>query len=275
MIQPFRCLLPFLILAVFCQSIVLSQESSPKIDFTQRWRKQYEQNKDYDYPVFNWDDVQLGDVGYTGHRAIYWGQPSTSYKCVEIKYEKELSTGRHLVQVDRMTRRAIGQGLSTPNVNQVGSLTGLTALVNADSVHAVIDGPLKKIRNYRAGETIQLTFDLQCIDSIDVTGYSVMPVLKIVKFPPLPKHPAQLGFGVRKWTDDTGKHKLEAAYDHYQDGQVHLINLDAKKVTLPIKKLSTADQRWVRKQIQKELAAKRKEKRKAASVRSFHTELNQ
>jgi hypothetical protein len=50
----------------------------------------------------------------------------------------------------------------------------------------------------------------------------------------------------RTWTDATGKHTLEAEFVELKDGNVQLRKPDGKVVTLPIEKLSQADQAFAK-----------------------------
>ena len=50
----------------------------------------------------------------------------------------------------------------------------------------------------------------------------------------------------RRWTDSTGKHKVLAIFRGVASGKVTLEKSDGSKVTLPLERLSEADQKWVR-----------------------------
>ena len=47
---------------------------------------------------------------------------------------------------------------------------------------------------------------------------------------------------LRTWTDSTGKFKVEAEFLGLTDGQVKLRRKDGREVTLPLTRLSSADQ---------------------------------
>jgi hypothetical protein len=50
----------------------------------------------------------------------------------------------------------------------------------------------------------------------------------------------------RIWTDNTGKHKIEAELHNVTGSQVVLVNTQGKRVKCPLKRLSAADQAYVR-----------------------------
>ena len=50
---------------------------------------------------------------------------------------------------------------------------------------------------------------------------------------------------VRKWTDATGRHSVEAEFMDVQDGKVRLKKTDSSVVSVPIERLSKADQEFV------------------------------
>ena len=54
---------------------------------------------------------------------------------------------------------------------------------------------------------------------------------------------------LRTWTDASGDFQIEAAFVSAQDGQVKLWRKDDKLITLPLKKLSPADQAWIAKRM--------------------------
>jgi hypothetical protein len=51
---------------------------------------------------------------------------------------------------------------------------------------------------------------------------------------------------MRTWTDASGKHKTEAEFVSMTAGKVKLRKADGSIVTLPMDKLSKADQKWIR-----------------------------
>jgi thiol-disulfide isomerase/thioredoxin len=53
---------------------------------------------------------------------------------------------------------------------------------------------------------------------------------------------------LRTWTDRTGQHNVEAELESFEDGKVTLRKPDGNTVTLPVERLSEADQRFVRQQ---------------------------
>lgn len=57
----------------------------------------------------------------------------------------------------------------------------------------------------------------------------------------------------RTWVDSTGKHKVEAKFLSFEDGQVRLERRDGNAVSMPIKRLSLADQKVVRKMAKDQL----------------------
>ncbi len=50
----------------------------------------------------------------------------------------------------------------------------------------------------------------------------------------------------RVWTDVTGKHSVEAKLSSRTDTHITLVKVDGKEVKLPIDKLSSADQKWLK-----------------------------
>lgn len=69
---------------------------------------------------------------------------------------------------------------------------------------------------------------------------------KIVdRFEPAKKTPAS---AMRTWTENDGKHKVEAELVAVQDGTVTLRKADGKEVKVALKRLSEADQEFARTQ---------------------------
>jgi hypothetical protein len=53
---------------------------------------------------------------------------------------------------------------------------------------------------------------------------------------------------VRKWTDASGKYSLQAEFVEFREGNVQLRQADGRLVTIPLEKLSAADQEFVKQQ---------------------------
>lgn len=66
----------------------------------------------------------------------------------------------------------------------------------------------------------------------------------------------------RNWTDSTGQFNIEAEFVEYSQGNVTLKKTDGETITLPMNKLSKADQTWIRALLRERLA-----ERKAAEMR--------
>ncbi len=62
-----------------------------------------------------------------------------------------------------------------------------------------------------------------------------------LKARPLPSSPEY-----RQWTDSTGKYQAEAQFSGMIGSTVRLLKPNGKTVTLPLKKLSQADRKWIR-----------------------------
>jgi hypothetical protein len=63
---------------------------------------------------------------------------------------------------------------------------------------------------------------------------------------PADKQPAAAAF--RTWKDRTGKYKIVAQFGGVADGKVQLRKKDGSTVAVPLTRLSTEDQTWVRRQ---------------------------
>jgi len=63
------------------------------------------------------------------------------------------------------------------------------------------------------------------------------------------------GASPRTWTDATGQYRIVATMINYEHGQVHLRKADGQMATVPLSKLSQADQRWVRRELARTRAA--------------------
>lgn len=59
----------------------------------------------------------------------------------------------------------------------------------------------------------------------------------------------------REWTDKTGGFKVEAEFLGYAGGQVKLQKSDGRTIEVPMTKLSTADQKWVRDELRRRKTA--------------------
>ncbi len=55
----------------------------------------------------------------------------------------------------------------------------------------------------------------------------------------------------RTWTDSTGKYQVQADFVKFENGQVFLKTQDGKTLAIPMSKLSTADQSWVRDELRR------------------------
>ena len=51
---------------------------------------------------------------------------------------------------------------------------------------------------------------------------------------------------LRTWTDSTGKYLVEAGFVEAKDGEVKLLKSDCTLKTLPLERLSAADQEWIK-----------------------------
>ena len=58
--------------------------------------------------------------------------------------------------------------------------------------------------------------------------------------------PAPQLASARTWTDSTGNHTVEAEFVDLKDGKVRLKKEDGKTITIPIERLSEADQEFVK-----------------------------
>ena len=70
----------------------------------------------------------------------------------------------------------------------------------------------------------------------------------------------------RTWTDSSGTHETEAALIRYENGNVHLQKPDGATVTLPLKRLSRADQSYVKQELSRRSAQRRTERGKGGLV---------
>ncbi|GAA4430545.1 PQQ-binding-like beta-propeller repeat protein [Bremerella cremea] len=72
-------------------------------------------------------------------------------------------------------------------------------------------------------------------------------VRPLILFPVLVALSAIVAFAeTRHWTDATGQFRVEAEFGGYAEGNVTLNRTDGESVTVPMSKLSRADQTWVR-----------------------------
>lgn len=253
-----------ILLALLCQvadpaAVVSDPPEVPKVDFTEYWKDQYDRGWAYDYPALNWDKIIVGQAGWSQSGEIYFGHRAMSYRYAEFEYVKQLDSGEHVIRVNTFARKVVGLGLSTSNPRQVGSLTGATTQTGSGTMYALVEGELPETTPGK----IRFEHHLLVVRIDRLPGYGEVPVLKLVTFPERPTHRAQLGIDVRTFTDVTGKHKTEAVYEGFADGNVKLTKTDGKEISVPIKTLSDKDQRWVREQIREKLAADRKAEREA------------
>jgi hypothetical protein len=71
----------------------------------------------------------------------------------------------------------------------------------------------------------------------------------------------------RTWADKSGKYSLAGKFLGFKNNQVQLIRKDDRKeIEIPLKDLSTEDQKWVRAEL-KQRAEKKKAERKNQSIR--------
>ncbi len=72
--------------------------------------------------------------------------------------------------------------------------------------------------------------------------------------PPTAERQEELHF--RTWTDGTGRYQTEAALVRYADGEVYLKKEDGSEISVPVRKLSEADQRYVREELSRRAAGR-------------------
>ena len=71
---------------------------------------------------------------------------------------------------------------------------------------------------------------------------------------------------VRTWTDITGKFHIEASFEGYNIGLVDLRKIDDTLISVPLKELSSSDQRYVRYELRQRRVVKSSDKSEAETV---------
>ncbi len=68
---------------------------------------------------------------------------------------------------------------------------------------------------------------------------------------------------VRTWTDDTGRHDVEATFVDYVDGNVLLLKDDGSEIAVPLERLSSSDRGYVQYELRRKSI---NERRRPSSV---------
>jgi uncharacterized cupin superfamily protein len=96
-----------------------------------------------------------------------------------------------------------------------------------------------------------------------IPGNKPVPVVRLLTEEQLAEVKAKPAAGAaaaeaRKWTDAAGKFSVVATFVEFKSGQVHLKREDGKVIQVPVARLSSGDQKWIRDELARRMDAKRK-----------------
>lgn len=204
--------------------------------FVESWKRQALSGQAYSYPAFPWHLSDRPDnqrLGWMQPQRVYEQRGAESWQADFVVRELR-SKSEAVIEVVVSRTNSSGPGTSTPSRTsriylfrefdfatvQPGASLGYTGGVIEKPATSVVLG------NRQATE---------------------LPVIEPAVFPPLPKHTAELGVGVRTWVDDTGNHSIEAALMEVHENTVRLITRDGEHLEVPIERLSVKDRMAVQK----------------------------
>ena len=205
-----------------------------------RWKQQAKTGQPFSYPKLVWHAVsdRGGDWG--------WIEPNWTYhRRGPVIWKSEFSVQEILSETEAIVDVLITQ-------KTIQSVQGFIVVMN-ETRNARYSFLFRKFdfRDIIENEPFQWH------GAVTVSGtHSVMradgSTVKLIGIetttpPPLPKHAAELGIGLRTWHDDTGKHSTRAGFDSVDHDKVVLVKPDGVRIEVPVDRLSKADQREIEK----------------------------
>ena len=252
--------LVFLTAASVCAG-AFARNSIDKTGFLPHWKRQAALGREFSYPTFHWHKglkpngrrfgwVESGKI-YEQLGLLTW---QADFVVREIRSDSEAILEVHITQS------------RSDQPNQNGTFSKSAFLFRGFKFEKLAVGD---VFTYSGG--------------VISSGTQVDAVIEPAVFAPLPKHKAELGVGIRTWTDDSGQHSVQAALDAVRDDKVRLVKEDGRAIEVPIAQLSVKDQLVVRKRPEARLPAHRPKRstslRRTSSPRrhaqSFREGLNQ
>jgi hypothetical protein len=203
-----------------------------------RWKHQAEAKEEFSYPLLMWHQVRGGggQWGWVQPNWIYERRGKVTRKAVFIVAEK-LSDNEAIVDV-MITQYTPGVGAANRGRSGRPSKTVRTRKQFLFTGFDFREIAPKQQLNYVGGV---LSLGERIVARANGTDIELTQ-LEPVAIPPLPKHSAELGIGVRTWADDTGQFSMDAAFDSLKDGIVTLVTPDGREVQVAIQRLAAADQ---------------------------------
>lgn len=226
-----------------------------KDEVTDFYRARAEAGQRLEWPRFaTYGTLVQGQVGMlVENLGVDGALPSSSIQIVQVIDESH-AIAELVCHYNETTYRVVPSGLgseaaiptSEPRTNRV------TILLSGFDLSGIADGEAyQPVGPLVVDGTHQYT---------TVAGSSnTIPVVKPTEIPAYPSHPAELGVGVRTWTDSTGKFSVDAAYDGYVSGKVRLIKQTGERIDVPISRLGHDEQAFVREKIREAREAEKKE----------------
>jgi hypothetical protein len=236
-----------------------AQETGEKLtiaDLRPHFERQFNADEELSYPLFTWSkNTKLDDFGFVETARIQpAGSGSSHPYAVKLIVNQRLSDREALVEVrieshnpllglvsSRSNSPMILRNMQRPYESFHFAFVGFDFKNIADDSELTYTGGIRCSGLYEYQNTLGAKKSISCIQ----------PIL----LPEIP-HPATLGFGVRTWSDRTGKFSISACFDSYNAGRLTLIKeADGTPVEVQLSVLSTSDQKWVRDKLREDREA--------------------
>lgn len=207
---------------------------------TGRWKQQAKTGHPFSYPPLIWHAIsdRGGDWGWIEPDMTYDRRGPISWKAV-FRVHEILSETQAIVDV------LITQNTShtVPGFGAMANETGgakYRVLFREFDFRGIIENePFE----WRGAVLVSGTHSVVRADGsmVELIG------IETTTLPPLPKHAAELGIGLRTWHDDTGRHTIRAGFGSINHDKVVLVKSDGDRIEVPVDRLSKADQREIEK----------------------------
>lgn len=234
----------------------LSAQSGESIDIAAlkpHFERQFKKGERLAHPLFTWSkNTKAGDFGYVSTGDVKPAGAGVSHAyAIKLVVRQRLSDREALIEARIMNHNPL-LGLTSSRTN------GPMIVKSMRRPYASFDFAFVGFDFTDAADESEFTYTggLSCSGLYKYTNtlgaITTIPRIEPVKLPDVP-HPATLGFGVRTWTDRTGKFTVSAAYVSYQEGRLKLIKeADGSVLQIKLSTLCTEDRAWLRKRLRKD-----------------------
>lgn len=230
---------------------------------TDYWKALAENGWQFDYPRLHWTtegftENQVGVFTDSVGHVQRGSSASCSPKIVQVINPTEALVEIRSISYYDTAKRVGGSYVPTTEQTQGSKLV----IVKGVDTTSLSDGS--------SPDWSKLTFKAIGTETYENALGSTNTVTVLQKFdlPKLPSHPAELGIGVREWTDKSGKFKKSAAFEKLESGKVTLVGQDGKTAEVPLDRLSFDDQRWLQEEMKRRREIERKQQAEERKKRS-------